>query len=161
MDVAATDSHNVIEQSDSIKLTEEYLVANASDTASIHTFGRPIVPAIAIPVQTKTEDTFEWPPRHRAYLEQLLPSVTKILIIGWQAKEAHFLKLLREKLPAGGLTQISHLQIVGRDTAEAMNISKQFTEDIGRNIKKFHPGSTQGGFSHFVAQELVDFFFNY
>lgn len=148
----------LIEQAGSIKLSNEYLVADASHPATIHSFGRPIVPAIAIPVQTKTEDTFEWPPRHRDYLEQLLPSVTKILIIGWQAKEAHFLKRLRGKLPTGGLTQITHLQVVGRDMAEANNISKQFTADIDRNVKKFHPGPTQGGFSHFVAQGLVDFF---
>jgi hypothetical protein len=151
----------LIEHADSIELSEEYLIANASDPTSIHSFGRPIVPAVAIPAQTKTEDTFEWPRSHRAYLEELLPSVTKILIIGWQAKEAHFLKLLREKLPAGGITQITHLQVVGRDTAEAMNISRQFTADISRNVKKFHPGPTQGGFSHFVAQGLVDFFSNY
>lgn len=151
----------LIDQADTIKISEDYLFADASHPATIHSFGRPVVPAIAIPVQTKTEDTFEWPQRHRAYLEELLPSVTRILIIGWQAKEAHFLKLLREKLPTGGLTQITHLQVVGRDTAEAMNISKQFTADIDRNVKKFHPGPTQGGFSHFVAQRLVEFFFNY
>ncbi len=151
----------LIEQGDSIKLSDEYLLANASDPVSIHSFGRPIVPAVAIPVQTKTEDTFEWPSQHRSYLEELLPSVTKILIIGWQAKEAHFLKLLREKLPAGGLTQITHLQVVGRVNAEAANILKQFTADIRRNVKKFHAGPTQGGFSHFVAERLVDFFFNY
>jgi len=151
----------LIEQADSIKLSDEYLLANASDPVSIHSFGRPIVPAIAIPVQTKTEDTFEWPAHHRAYLEQLLPSVTKILIIGWQAKEAHFLKLLREKLPAGGLTQITQLQVVGRDHAEAGNILKQFTADVRRNVKKFHAGPAQGGFSQFVAERLVDFLFNY
>jgi hypothetical protein len=60
----------IIEQADSIKLSDEYLLANASDPVSIHSFGRPIVPAVAIPVQTKTEDTFEWPSQHRAYLEE-------------------------------------------------------------------------------------------
>lgn len=149
----------LIERADSIKLSDEYLIANASDPVSIHNFGRPIVPAVAIPVQTKTEDTFEWPSQHRAYLDELLPSVTKILIIGWQAKEAHFLKLLREKLPAGGITQITHLQVVGRVNAEAADILRQFAADISRNVKKFHYGPTQGGFSHFVAEGLVDFFF--
>jgi hypothetical protein len=120
----------LIEQADSIKLSDEYLLANASHPVSIHSFGRPIVPAIAVPVQTKTEDTFEWPSQHRAYFDSLLPLVTKILIIGWQAKEAHFLKLLREKLPTGGVTQITHLQVVGRVKAEAADVLKQFTADI-------------------------------
>jgi SIR2-like domain len=149
----------IIEQANTVKLTNTYVRANATHSPSIHSFERPIAPAIAVPVQTKTENFFEWPQSHRAALEQHLPSVTKILIIGWQAKEAHFLKLLKERLPTGGLTQITHLQVIGRDTAEAMNISKQFTADISRNVKKVDYGPTQGGFSHFVAQGLVDFLF--
>jgi hypothetical protein len=152
---------HLIEQAPDINLSNEYVRANATDAHQIFKFNWPIVPAIAIPVQTKTQDTFEWPDSHRKYLEELLPRVTKILIIGWQAKEAHFLKLLREKLPGGGLTQITHLQVVGRDSAEAASISKQFNAEIGRNVKKFHPGPTQGRFSYFVDQELVDFFFKY
>jgi hypothetical protein len=151
----------LIEQADRIKLSDKYLQADPTDPRQMSSLKEPVVPAIAIPVQTKTEDTFEWPQSHRVALEQQLPSVTKILIIGWQAKEAHFLKLLREKLPAGGITQLTHLQVVGRGPAEATNISKQFTADISRNVKKFHSGPVQGGFSHFVAQGLVDFFFNY
>ena len=150
----------LIQLADKIQLSDTYLVANATDPPEIFSFEAPIVPAIAIPVQTKTQDTFEWPPFHRDLLLKLLPSVTKILIIGWQAKEAHFLKLLKENLPTGGLTQITHLQVVGRDPTEAKDISKQFTADIGRNAKKFHPGPTQGGFSYFVEQELVDFLFS-
>ena len=122
---------------------------------------RPFLPAIAIPFQTKTEDTFEWPKSHRAYLEELLPSITRILIIGWQAKEAHFLKLLREKLPKGGITQITHLQVVGRDSKEAAKISEQFIADIGREVKKLPtaaPAPAQG-FSNFVRQGQVGFFF--
>jgi hypothetical protein len=151
----------VIEQANTLKLTNTYIRANATHSASIHGFERPIAPAIAVPVQTKTEDTFEWPRSHLAALEQLLPSVTKILIIGWQAKEAHFLKLLREKLPAGGLTQITHLQVVGRVNAEAAHILEQFTADSRRNVMKPHAGPPQGGFSHFVAGRLVNFFFEH
>jgi hypothetical protein len=62
--------------------------------------------------------TFEWPPHHRAYLEELLPSVTKILIIGWQAKEAHFLQMLRERLPMGG-RRVAHILVVGKNSADA------------------------------------------
>ncbi len=98
----------LIEQADSIKLSSDYVVANATEPNQMFKFERPMVPAIAIPVQTKTEDTFEWPPHHRAYLEELLPSVTKILIVGWQAKEAHFLQMLRNKLPMRG-RGVTHL----------------------------------------------------
>lgn len=139
-------------------LSDEYVRANATDTGQIYKFNWPIVPAIAIPVQTKTDNTFEWPDGHRKYLEELLPQVTKILIIGWQGKEAHFLKLLQEKLPTDGITQITHLQVVGRDPAESQHIREQFTQEIRRNVKKPYNGPT-AGFSHFVREELVDFFF--
>jgi len=126
----------LIEQADTTKLSDDYIVSNATDPQQLYRYNRPILPAIAIPVQTKSEDTFEWPPRHRAYFKELLPSVKKILIIGWRGKEAHFLNLLRENLPKGGLTQITHLQVVGGDTAEVENISKQFLADIDRRVLK-------------------------
>jgi hypothetical protein len=47
-----------------------------------------------------------------------------------------------------------------RPWSSSKDISKQFTADIGRNVKKFNPGPTQGGFSYFVEQQLVDFFFS-
>jgi hypothetical protein len=147
---------NIIEQAPN--LSGEYVRANATDAHQIYNFNWPIVPAIAIPVQTKTEDTFEWPDSHRKYLEELLPQVTQILIIGWQGKEAHFLKLLREKLPTGGVTQITHLQVVGKDPEEGQNIREQFTQQVARHVKKPYNGPT-GGFSHFVRRELVRFFF--
>jgi hypothetical protein len=149
----------LIEQAPSLKLSDQYVRANATDPAQLSKFKQPIVPAIAIPVQTKTGDTFEWPDGHRMYFEQLLPQVTKILIIGWQGKEAHFLKLLRDNLPTGGITQITHLQVVGTDHAKANSVSKQFIADIRRHVKKEDLGPTQGGFSQFVQQELVDFLF--
>ena len=148
----------LIEQAPQLKLSDEYVSASATDPTEIFKFTQPIVPAIAIPVQTKTEDTFEWPDSHRKYFEELLPEATKILIIGWQGKEAHFLNLLQEKLPTGGLTQITHLQVVGRDPGESQKIREQFTQQIRRNVKKPYNGPT-AGFSHFVRQELVNFFF--
>jgi hypothetical protein len=97
---------NIIEQAPN--LSDEYVRANATDAHQIYNFNWPIVPAIAIPVQRKTADFFEWPSSHRTYFEELLPRVTKILIIGWQGKEAHFLKLLRERLPTRVGSHKSH-----------------------------------------------------
>ena len=122
-------------------------------------FNGSIIPAIAIPVQTKTEETFEWPIAHQLQFEQVLPHVTKILIVGWQAKEAHFLKLLREKLPKGGVTQITHFQVVAKDSADAGHISKQFIADIDRRVQKLDP--SQGCFCKYVEQDRVSFFFDY
>lgn len=139
-------------------MSSTFVRANATDPNQMFAHPRPILPAIAIPVQTKSEDFFEWPRSHRTYLEELLPHVTKILIIGWRGKEAHFLSLLGETLPHGGLTQITHLQVVGRDSAEVENISKQFLADIDRRVYKL-PALHAQGFSNFVQQEQVAFLF--
>jgi SIR2-like domain len=144
----------LIERADSIKFTDDYLVANATDPHQVFAFDRPIVPAIAIPVQTKTEDTFEWPRSHRVYLEELLPSVTKIMIIGWQAREAHFLQILRSTLPRRGLT---HLLVVGRNEQNAASILQYFSAELG-----YFPANhsfAREGFSEFVVGSEAEAFF--
>ena len=140
----------LIEQADTIKLSDDYLVSNATDPHQLYKYNRPILPAIAIPVQTKSEDTFEWPPRHRAYLEELLPSVTKILIIGWQAREAHFLQMLREKLPMGG-RRVAHILVVGKNSADAKATLHFFASELGQSGYNQSHSYANAGFSQFVA----------
>ena len=143
----------VIEQADSIKLTNKYLFADATDPRQMFTFERPIVPAIAVPVQTKTEDTFEWPRSQRFTLEQFLPSVTKILIIGWQAREAHFLQLLRSNLP-----MLRHVMVVGRDSADAEQTRSNFATEIRKALPPDNRYVGQGGFTQFVVNREGQFF---
>ncbi len=69
------------------------------------------------------------------------------------------MKLLREKLPKGGVTQITHLQVVAKDSADASHISNQFIADIDRRVQKLGPSG--GCFSKYVEQDLVSFFFDY
>jgi hypothetical protein len=135
----------IIERADSIRLTNKYLRANATDPHQMFKFDRPVVPAIAVPVQTKTEDTFEWPQSQCATLEQFLPSVTKVLIIGWQAREAHFLSKLRLAHPRPKLT---HLMVVGRNARDADATLNHLIEEIGPHAAKFYLG--QEGFTQFV-----------
>jgi len=138
----------IIEQADSIKLTKKYLRANAADPRQMFSYGRPIVPAIAVPVQTKTEDFFEWPQSQRAIFDQHLPSVTKILIIGWQAREAHFLQLLRTKL-----INLAHLIVVGSNFSDSEGILEYFAQQIGQTPSPLSRYFGQGGFTHFVANQ--------
>lgn len=134
-------------------MSDTYVRANASDVNQVNTFATPIVPAIAVPVQTKTEDTFEWPTGHRAYLETLLPSVTKILIIGWQAREAHFLQMLRRLIPK---LQLTYLKVVGASEPDAWEVLRNFFAEI-RQPGRQSVGSV--GFTKFAdAQEGVEFF---
>lgn len=137
----------LIEQADKIKFTEIYVHANATEPSEMFKFDLPIVPAIAIPVQTKSEDTFEWPASHLLTFQRFLPDVTKILIIGWQAKEAHFLKLIRESRPRA--PQLNHLMVVDANPDGASAILTRFIEETGLNPP---PNSSVAarGFTNFV-----------
>ena len=51
-----------------------------------------VFPALSIPVENK--DEFSCPPTHVEALEKMLPTVTKMITIGWRATEAEFLNRL-------------------------------------------------------------------
>lgn len=117
-------------------------------------FEDPIFPAIAIPVQTKSERYFECPHAHLTYLGQMLDNVTKILIIGWQAKEAHFLQMLKPKLPL-----LRQIMVVGANAPDAEKVLRYFLEEIGKRILPLNRYVGQGGFTDFIVnQEGQDFF---
>lgn len=56
-------------------------------------------PAIAIPIEKKNQ--FVCPQTFIDRLTEVLPNVSKILVIGWRATEAHFLELLKRNLGPG------------------------------------------------------------
>jgi len=85
----------VIAKAHQLRLTQNYVVV---PEATMRAKPLPLFPAIAIPVETKSE--YECPPEHLDKLCECLPNATRILVIGWRATERHFLKLLAEKLPA-------------------------------------------------------------
>ncbi len=84
-----------------LRLSSEYRQAGVGDDM---VDGRPVFPAIAIPVETKSD--FECPLEHLEVLKGILPSVKKVVIIGWRATEAHFLALWSERISAGLEVQI-------------------------------------------------------
>lgn len=143
---------HLIEQAD-IRMSDEFVLAHATSPYDMHNFGRPIFPAIAIPVQTKSEEYFECPHAHLAYLVKMLDAVTKILIIGWQAREAHFLRILRDKLP-----MLQQLMVVGANASDAESTLSYFTKEIGKHILPHNRFTGQGGFTDFIVnQEGHDF----
>ena len=54
------------------------------------------VPALAVPVGRKA--MFECPAAHLEVLRDLLPSVNRLLVIGWAAMEDHFLNMFHERV---------------------------------------------------------------
>ncbi len=84
----------------------------------------------------------------------MLDNITKILIIGWQAKEAHFLQMLKPKLPL-----LRQVMVVGANKSDAENILRYFLEQTGKRLLAQNRYVGQGGFTDFiVTQEGHEFF---
>lgn len=145
----------IIEQADSLQPSDRFVWANAAREYGANRPYGSVSPAIAIPVQTKTESHLECPLAHLEHLKAMLPSVTKILIIGWQAREAHFLKMLREMRP-----KLQRVMVVGAHAPDAKDTLIRFLDQIQL---PFDPQSSnysvaQGGFTSFVVNREGDEF---
>jgi hypothetical protein len=105
----------------------------------------PIVPALAIPFQNKRD--FSCPDEHLTVLQQTIPAVTKVVIIGWRAADYHFLELLRAlKRPA--VAVVSGSRKWAEDTADRLT---------SRGIDGSY-WLADGGFTEFVTAGDADQF---
>jgi hypothetical protein len=59
--------------------------------------GGPLIPALAVPFSSKQD--FELPPGHKQALEDILPRVTRVLIVGWRGTDKPFVDLLQAARP--------------------------------------------------------------
>ena len=110
--------------------------------------GQALFPALAIPVESKSE--YECPLGHLKALEECLPRVTKLLLVGWRATETRFLELLRKTLPPG---EVSVLVVAGNPGQASEPIERLETAGIrGR----FFEGV--GGFTELVVEREADEF---
>lgn len=144
--------NQVIEQADVLKPSARFVGGNAAKEYGAGRACGSLLPAIAIPVQTKTEESFECPGGHLEMLKELLPNVTKILIIGWQAKEAHFLEMLRRSR----LPRLKRVMVVGAHATDATATLRYFLERIEVDVRNHSVG--QGGFTGFVVNHEGDNF---
>ncbi len=86
----------VTERAASLTLAKDILIS--ADYPSGMLQDELVVPALAIPLEDKTE--FECPQEHLSLLGNLLKEADDILVIGWRATENHFLRLLTSNGPS-------------------------------------------------------------
>jgi hypothetical protein len=111
--------------------------------------GLPLLyPAIALPLQEKND--YECPPDHVETLRTVLPRVSRMLIVGWRAMEAHFLRDLAQALPR----QVKGL-VVSRSPEGATETIERLG-NAGIDVSDFHPA--QSGFSDSVLGSAIDAF---
>lgn len=144
----------LIEEADNLQLTDEFVRVYGIEPADSFPRGRTVWPVIAIPFQNKTQHTFEWPLSHQEQFLQLLPRVTKILIIGWQAREAHFMVILRSHL-----RRLTHRMVVGKDAKDSEQTLQNFAIEIGKASPPDNWSVGKGGFTQFVVNREGDEFF--
>jgi hypothetical protein len=102
-----------------------------------------------LPYQVETKRGYECPDDHLNTLQEHLPKITKILVIGWRGTEQHFLTLLKELLSEDLPTCV----VAG---------SKDGAEEVIARIASsgVHIAGTaaEGGFTDFIARREGEVF---
>lgn len=137
----------LIEQSPNLDISPKYRMVEVcpavkSDRGALY-------PALAIPVETKKG--YECPQEQLEALEACIPEVTKLLIIGWRAADAPFLKLLADKLPR----HIFSAMVVAGSREQASEVVERM-QKTGIKGKEFL--RAKGGFTDFILNREADDF---
>jgi hypothetical protein len=103
-----------------------------------------LVPALSIPMDKKVE--FSCPHEHIKKLQELLPNVTKVLVIGWPATEADFLNMLRTELSGA-----PELMLVSGDRTSADETLRNLDPSQARYPS---PNCVDNGFSGLIIEKL-------
>jgi hypothetical protein len=143
----------VIEKAPELNITEVYELVKGNPTGlssnpSIISGRRALFPALAIPMQNKFE--YECPKDHQQLLKDLLPHVSKVLVVGWRAAENQFLQTLKTTLGAD-----TEFMIVSSGKARA-NAVIDTIRKAGVPLRKFFLAN--GGFTSATSTGEIDDF---
>jgi hypothetical protein len=145
--------HELIKRAAELQFSDRYFheipytIGIYTDKAVIPTENRIAYPAIAIPVERKSQ--FECPREHVTALCSILPKIKKVLIVGWRAMEQHFLKLMQDHLVAP-----LEVMIVEATTKSAEDVKKQLEPIIESRVTNGIQ-SVVGGFTQFIENRNV------
>jgi hypothetical protein len=133
----------LIKNSPTLKISQKYTLAKGCPPQ----LGTPgaLIPALAIPVESKLE--FECPADHVAALKSFLPSVSRMLVIGWRGMEIPFLELLKENLRGNTCSFV-----VGRDQRDAVKIIENLRD---KHSVPGEYGFSEGGFTDFIRKREI------
>jgi hypothetical protein len=140
----------LIEHAAELRISNKFVLWNPVATGVVD--GKPVFPAIAIPVEKKNQ--FACPQILVEQLVQVLRDVSKILVVGWRATEQNFLNLLANRLT--GLRRGVQLHIVAGSEADASETRVRIYRALINNPPNSpydSPDSSyhSGGFTDFLA----------
>jgi hypothetical protein len=137
----------IIDRAAELRISRGYLYTPAFQ-AWVAASGSVLFPALAIPVARKQQ--FECPPDHVEALQRCLPSVRKILIVGWRGTETHFLDMLRAHLQG----HVQALAVCGEQTSGAAVLSELVAAEVPISSGE----AFNGGFSEFILSSNLTAF---
>jgi hypothetical protein len=132
----------LIEKAPKLKLSQTFHVVNDEMVRRLN--GKPLYPAIAIPVQTK--QNFECPQAHLDVLEACIPEIDKLILIGWSGNETRFLELLKKN----SRKSLKIMLVTGTEEGGEQLMAKLKTSQIDGDF------SRSNGFSNFVVHRQAD-----
>jgi len=140
----------LIDHAAELRVSNDFVLCGSSTMGVAN--GRPVFPAIAIPVEKKNK--FACPQTLIEQLVAVLPQVSKILVIGWRATEQNFLNLLAHRLT--GLRRGVQLYIVAGSQANALETRVRIYRALLNNPPNSpydSPNSScdSGGFTDFLG----------
>jgi hypothetical protein len=135
----------MIEAATGIQPTGAFIVRNQKEATN-----GPVIPALSLPILTKGDEAFACPPSHLDPLKALLPTATKVLVIGWRGAEAHFYTLWKDSYRAGQGGPKA-LAIIDKDEGiiEPMNNLQKSAHWLPR------PLTFAGGFSQLMGTDAL------
>src|SRR5258708_4312309 len=112
----------------------------------------PLRPAIAVPMVTKTGDDFACPGDHIRRLQQAIPDVSHLLVVGWRGAEGHFHERWRQS--ATTKTVLHKAYVVDATEKAAAAVDSTLTRDmaIGGGVRW---DWAIEGFSRYVESSAV------
>jgi hypothetical protein len=138
----------MIERIEELEFADEFVWTGDHDMGRLPNQGMSVFPALAIPLVAKSD--FECPKAHQEALQECIPAVPKILVIGWRGAEKHFLELLSK---LDGKTKIPGLVVAG-DRGRASEV----IVGLSRASDRITWSASEGGFSDFVTSGEADRF---
>ena len=151
-EISIKDNHRIVVRHPMTTYVKEYKEKFMGEVKIIGKERVALYPAIAIPVLSKND--FECPPSHVNALKEIIPTVDRLLVIGWRATEMPFLKLLSDNLDSQWDQR--KCLVVTESNSSSLDTIKNL-QDAG--VKAVYE-NYNSGFSSFVLQRKVDDFLN-
>jgi hypothetical protein len=149
-------AHEWIRRAAELDFNDEYVLKPYSGQPIAIIGERPAFPAIAIPVERGKN--FECPASQIEELKELLPEISKVLVIGWRATEGHFLDLLKAHVRTALRSVPSfRLHVVAGDQKDAEEARVRICRTLQCRASDTISESGRG-FTAFMQEEAKKFF---